>query len=140
MPESTSKKRDSNIGLWRFFKRNLRTKISWNDWALKHQLRVQLFTLVLFFFCAYFSCLVALTLIQYRNTLISEIDPTLNNIYQQRIVTTSMSAAKCYHDLENFDKSEVLRIAGIYQDTLNSQIAFELQEQTLVDQTQIQGN
>ena len=63
MPESTSKKRDSNIGLWRFFKRNLRTKISWNDWALKHQLRVQLFTLVLFFFCAYFSCLVALTLI-----------------------------------------------------------------------------
>ena len=78
MLESASKKRDSNLGFWRSCKRKMRAKISWNDWALKHQLRVQLFTLVLFFFCAYFSCLVALTLIQYRNTLIAEVDPSLS--------------------------------------------------------------
>ena len=89
MQDSVKQKRNSNIGCWRFLKRNLRSKISWNDWALKHQLRFQLFAIVMFFFTAYYTFLIILTWIKYKRDFISIVSPEISLKYQSRIVSTS---------------------------------------------------
>ncbi len=122
-----------NVSCVRSCKRRFRSKINWNEWQLRTQLRVNLVSMMIAFFALHFSFLILTTWYQYKSSVEAAVQPSLTDIFETKLSTSSDAITLCYQQQENSDVYTVKSISKIASDILAYPSSFATTPQLLVN-------
>ena len=102
MPES--------VNCFRQCKRGFRRKVKWNDWPMRYQLRVHLFTLFGGFFLAFFIFLAFFAIYYYKASVVDNLKPEWQPLLEDRLIFSSQSVASAFYMADNAFIDTVTRL------------------------------
>ena len=111
---NTTSRERTDINIFRRFKRKIRSKVNWNNWPMKYQLRVHLFTLFGMFFLVYFLGILLYANFDYKSLVVKNIQPYWAPMIQNRLEYATQSVSTTMYMADKVASDAAVRLQRIY--------------------------